>query len=78
MDIKVLGMGCPKCNRLAKMARDVVANKGVTASFFKVDDMDQIMAYGVAITPALVIDGEVKCSGRLPSKQEIASWISKE
>ena len=77
MDIKILGMGCPKCKRLEKMAREVASEEGVSATFDKVQDMDAIMAYGVAMTPALVIDEKVVCSGRLPSKSEIAGWLNK-
>ena len=76
MVIKILGMGCPKCKRLEKIAREAAADAGVTPTFSKVQDMDAIMAYGVAMTPALVIDEDVKCSGRLPSKQEITGWLA--
>ena len=76
MEIKILGMGCPKCKRLEQLAREAVAEKGLTATVTKVQDMDAIMSYGVALTPALVVDGEVKCSGRLPSKSEIAAWLA--
>ena len=75
MEIKVLGMGCPKCKRLEKIAREAATEAGITATFTKVQDMDAIMAYGVAMTPALVVDEDVKCSGRLPSKKEISSWL---
>lgn len=76
MEIKILGMGCPKCKRLEKLAREVAEEAGITATFSKVQDMDAIMGYGVAMTPALVIDEELKCSGRLPSKKEIADWLT--
>jgi small redox-active disulfide protein 2 len=76
MEIKVLGMGCPKCNRLEKTAREAVSASGITAKFSKVKDIDAIMAYGVAVTPALVINDEVKCSGRVPSKKEITQWLA--
>jgi small redox-active disulfide protein 2 len=75
MEIKILGMGCPKCKRLEKIAREAAAEAGVTAAFTKVQDMDAIVAYGVAMTPALVVDEVVKCSGRLPSKAEIQGWL---
>ena len=75
MEIKILGSGCPKCDRLEKLAREVVSEMGVEAAFTKVKDMDGIMAYDVMSTPALVIDEEVKSSGRLPRKEEIAEWI---
>jgi len=77
MEVKILGMGCPKCKRLEQMAREVAEEQGVAATFTKVMDMDAIVAHGVAVTPALVVDGEVKCSGRLPSKAEIAAWLGK-
>ncbi len=75
MDVKILGMGCPKCKRLEKIAREAAAEAGVAATFTKVQDMDAIVAYGVAMTPALVVDEDVKCSGRLPSKKEISGWL---
>ena len=56
MEIKILGMGCPKCKRLEKIAREAADTAGITATFSKVQDMDAIVAYGVAMTPALVID----------------------
>jgi len=75
MEVKVLGMGCPKCKRLEAMAREVAAELGVEATFTKVQDMDAILAYDVTTTPALVVDEQVKVSGRLPSKDEIANWL---
>ena len=75
MEIKILGKGCPKCKRLEELAREAAAEAGVEATFIKVKEMDEIMAYGVAITPALVIDEDLKCSGRIPQKSEIAAWI---
>ncbi|MDX9954084.1 MAG: thioredoxin family protein [Anaerolineae bacterium] len=75
MEIKILGKGCPKCQRLEELARDAATEAGVEATFTKVKDVDDIMAYGVAITPALVIDEVLKCSGRLPQKSEIITWL---
>jgi small redox-active disulfide protein 2 len=75
MEIKVLGMGCPKCQRLEELAREAASDVGVEATFTKVKQMDDIMAYDVMSTPALVIDEEVKSSGRIPRKEEIAEWI---
>lgn len=75
MEIKVLGMGCPKCKKLEALARKAVSELGVEATVAKVQDMDAILAYDVATTPALVIDGEVKSSSRLPSRDEIVAWI---
>lgn len=75
MEIKILGGGCAKCDRLERLTREVVGELGVEATFAKVKDLDAIMAYDVVSTPALVIDEEVKSSGRLPQKEEIAEWV---
>jgi small redox-active disulfide protein 2 len=76
MEIKVLGMGCPKCKRLEALAREVVAELGLNATLTKVQDMDAILAYDVTATPALVVGEKVVASGRLPSKDEIRNWLS--
>ena len=75
MEIKVLGTGCPNCKRLEKMARQVVGELGVDATVVKVEKMEQILAYDILATPALVIDNKVVVSGRVPRKEEIAAWI---
>jgi small redox-active disulfide protein 2 len=75
MEIKILGMGCPKCQRLEELAREAATEAGVTATFTKVKDVGAIMAYDVMSTPALVIDEQVKSSGRIPHKGEIVEWI---
>lgn len=75
MEIKILGGGCPNCKRLEALAREVVGELGVEATFTKVTDAADIMAYDILSTPALVIDGDVVSSGRVPRKVEIAGWI---
>jgi small redox-active disulfide protein 2 len=75
MDIKVLGPGCPKCQQTEKIVRDAVAESGVQASVEKVTDTMEIAGYGVFGTPAVVVDGEVKCVGKIPKKADILSWI---
>jgi small redox-active disulfide protein 2 len=75
VEIKVLGTGCPNCKRLDKLARQAVAELGVDATVVKVEDLDQIMAYDILATPALVIDENVVVSGRVPRKSEITAWI---
>lgn len=75
MKIKILGGGCSKCERLERLAREAASEVGAEATFTKVKEMDAIMAYDVMSTPALVIDEEVKSSGRIPRKEEIAEWI---
>lgn len=75
MKIEILGMGCPKCKMLYDNAKRAVAEKGVQAEVVKVENMDKITEYGVMMTPALVIDGEVKSSGKIPSSEEIKNWL---
>jgi small redox-active disulfide protein 2 len=75
MLIKILGSGCAKCNRLEQLTREVVAELGVDATFEHVTKMDEIMAYPIMTTPALVVDEAVKVSGRMPSKEELADWL---
>lgn len=75
MNIKILGTGCAKCHRLEQLTREVVAELGIVADFEHVTEMPKIMAYPVMSTPALVVDEQVKVSGRMPSKDEIAGWL---
>ena len=75
MEIKVLGPGCPKCHEAEKLVREVVAEKGVDATVVKVSDFQEIARMGVFSTPAVAVDGEVKCVGKVPSKAEIAAWV---
>ncbi len=75
MEIKILGMGCPKCKRVERLAKEAASEVGASATFTKVENMDAILAYDVMSTPAIVIDEEVKASGRIPRKGEIIEWI---
>jgi small redox-active disulfide protein 2 len=77
MDIKVLGPGCPKCRQTEQVVMDAVAEAGVAANVEKVTDLMKIAGYGVFGTPAVVVDGEVKCVGKVPSKQDVKSWLKK-
>ncbi len=76
MEIKILGPGCINCKKLYAEAEKAVAASGMQASLTKVEKIDEIMKYGVMTTPALVVDGEVKCSGRIPQVPEIVSWLT--
>ena len=75
MNIKVLGTGCPKCKKLFSEAEKAIAASGVEADLEKIEKIEEIIQYGVMMTPGLVIDGEVKSSGRIPQSDEIISWI---
>jgi small redox-active disulfide protein 2 len=76
MKIRVLGTACAKCKKLYAEAEKAVAASGVAAEVEKVEKIDDIMRYGVMMTPALAINEEVKASGRIPPSSEIASWIA--
>lgn len=78
MDIKVLGPGCAKCQTAEKNVKEAVAESGVAANVEKVTDMMKIASYGVFGTPAIVVDGEVKCVGKVPTKEDVKKWIEKK
>lgn len=75
MNIKILGPGCPRCEDLMKRTINVLAELSIAANVEKVADIKQMMTYGILGTPALVIDGKVKCAGRIPRPEEIKKWI---
>lgn len=75
MKIKILGTGCRKCNKLEENTKRAVAELGVDASIEKVEDIKKIVEYGVMSTPALVVDEEVKFSGRVPNVEEIKKHL---
>ncbi len=77
MDIKVLGPGCPKCQQTEKIVKEALAEAGVDVSVEKITGTMEIAGYGVFGTPAVVIDGEVKSVGKIPSKSDVKSWIQK-
>ncbi len=78
MKIEVLGTGCAKCKQLEKDVYNALAELDIAAEVTKVKDISKIMAYKVMVTPALVIDGEVKVAGRLPRKEELRKYIKGE
>jgi small redox-active disulfide protein 2 len=76
MDVKVLGTGCAKCKKLYAEAEKAVVASGLSASLSKVEQIEEIMKFGVIVTPALVVDGQVKCAGRIPEVPEIVTWLT--
>lgn len=78
MKIEILGTGCPKCKKLNELTEEAVNELNLSAEIIKITDINKIIDYGVMMTPALVIDGDVKVAGKIPSKQEIAEWIKKK
>lgn len=76
MQIKVMGPGCPNCEKVATIVREVVAEAGLDATIEKVTDFQEMAMAGVLSTPALVVDGEIKCVGKVPSRDEILLWLT--
>lgn len=78
MKIRILGPGCPRCNELEKRTIDVLTELHIAADVQKITDLKGIMEYKIFATPGLVINGKVKCSGKIPSRDEIKSLIKEE
>ena len=78
MEIKVLGSGCSKCQSTEKNVKEALAESGLDAQVDKVTDVMEIAKYGVFMTPAVIIDGKVKSSGKIPDTEEIKKWIEQQ
>ena len=76
MEIKVFGPGCSKCAETEKRVREVVAATGKQVSVQKITDFKEMMASGIMSTPALSINVIIKCTGRVPTKEEIMDWLN--
>jgi small redox-active disulfide protein 2 len=76
MKIKILGSGCARCHHLEKTTREVVKELGIDASIEEVKDINEIIAYRILFTPGLVLNGQLVCSGRVPTKEEVAQLIT--
>lgn len=77
MLIQILGTGCPKCQKLEENARQAASELGLDFEVIKVKDLQQIMAFGVMVTPALVVDGVVKVAGKVPGVEDIKKFLVK-
>ena len=75
VEVKVLGTGCAKCNKLYEEAKKGAAQSGVEVDLGKVESLDEIASYGVTKTPALVVSGQVKSMGKIPKSDQIAEWV---
>jgi len=74
--IQVLGTGCPKCKKLTEAAEQAAKGLGIEYTLEKVTDINEIVGFGVMMTPALVVDGVVKCVGRIPNETELKQMIA--
>jgi len=75
LEIRILGPGCVSCNNLQKMVIEIMNEQQLAADVFQVHDPDEIGRFGIVRTPALVVNGEVRCAGRLPPKAEVEEWL---
>ena len=75
MEIKILGPGCPRCGEVEKLVKNALAELKVAADVEKIADIKKMMSFGILSTPGLVINGKVKCAGRIPRLEEIKAWI---
>jgi small redox-active disulfide protein 2 len=74
--VQILGTGCPKCKKLAENAQAAAKDSGIECEIVKVTDINEIMQFGVMLTPALAIDGQVKVVGKVPSPDEIRKMLT--
>ena len=74
--ITVLGPGCPRCNKMAQLTEDTAKALGIEYEFEKITDITQIAQYGVMATPVLMIDGQIKIAGKVPTYEELKKILS--
>jgi small redox-active disulfide protein 2 len=77
MKIEILGSGCAKCKKTKEIVEQAVTELGIDAEILKVEDINAILNYGVMVTPAVVVDGDVKVAGKVPSVEKVKEWLSK-
>lgn len=75
MKVQIFGIGCPRCKKLEANARKAVQEIGIEAEIKKVQDIKEISKFGVMMTPALAIEGKVKCSGEIAPVEKIKKWL---
>lgn len=76
MVVKILGPGCSKCKTLEAKVREVVSKNKIEAEISKVEDINEMMSYGIMMTPALVVDEKVKSYGTIPKEEQILKWLN--
>ena len=73
--IEVLGSGCAKCRKTTELIEQELEAAGIEVELIKVEEIEEIVQKGIMMTPAVLIDGQTKCAGRVPSASEIKSWF---
>jgi small redox-active disulfide protein 2 len=75
LKIKILGPGCANCSKVEQITRKAVSEMGFQADISKITDYGEIMSYPIISTPGLVVNGDVVCSGRVPTQAEVTTWL---
>ncbi|HEX2865885.1 MAG TPA: thioredoxin family protein [Ignavibacteriales bacterium] len=75
MVVKILGSGCSRCNTLEARVKEVASRNNITAEFIKVSDIQEIIKYGILMTPGLVVNEKVVSSGIVPKEDQILQWL---
>jgi small redox-active disulfide protein 2 len=78
LNIKILGIGCPRCRKLEEKVKEVVSENNISAEVEKVTDLSDMMKYNIMMTPGLVINEKLKSSGSIPKDEQILNWIKEE
>ena len=78
LTIKILGAGCSKCRRLYENVSSIVTGNNIDAEIIKIEDLNEMMKYGIMMTPALVINDQLKIYGNIPKDEQILDWIKEE
>lgn len=78
LNIKILGIGCPRCRKLEEKVRDLVSGNNIRAEVEKVNDVTEMIKYNIMMTPGLVINEKLKSSGCIPKDEQILNWIKEE
>ncbi len=78
MNIKILGIGCPKCRKLEEKVKELLSANSITAEIEKITDVNDMMKYNIMMTPGLVINEKLKSTGNIPKDEQILSWIKEE
>jgi len=73
--VKILGVGCPKCDALEARVRSIAQKHNLDVDIIKVTDIDEMIRYGIMMTPGLVVDDEVKSAGIIPKEEEVLKWL---
>jgi small redox-active disulfide protein 2 len=76
--IKILGAGCSKCRRLYEKISSIVTSNNIDAEVIKIEDLTEMMKYGIMMTPALVINEHLKVYGNIPKDEQIIKWLKEE